>query len=91
MFRKEAIEAKRQRLHGGVFLIQPLSFPALGFLILSIVLLCVTLLVTGTYARSEHVIGHLVPSKGLVKIQTARSGSIESNNMFATGICRSGK
>ncbi len=78
MFRKEAIAAKRQKLHGGVFLIQPSSFSALGFLLLSIVTLAVILLVTGSYARSEHVIGHLVPSKGLVKIQAPRSGTLES-------------
>ncbi len=78
MFRKEAIAAKRQKLHGGVFLIQPLSFPALGFLILSIVSFGVILLLTGSYARSENVIGHLVPSKGLVKIQAARFGTLES-------------
>lgn len=78
MFRKEAIAAKRQKLHGDVFLIQPLSFPALGLLILSIVSLGIVLLLSGDYARSEYVIGHLVPSKGLVKIQTARSGTLES-------------
>lgn len=78
MFRKEAIAAKKQKLHGDVFLIQPLSFPALGLLILSIVSFGIVLLLSGDYARSEHVIGHLVPSKGLVKIQTARAGTLES-------------
>ena len=78
MFRKEAIAAKRQKLHGGVFLIQPLSFPALGLLILSIASFSVILLLTGSYARSENVIGHLVPSKGLVKIQAARFGTLAS-------------
>ncbi len=78
MFRREAIEAKRQKLHGGVFLVQPLSFSVLALLVLSIVTLSIVFLVTGSYARSEHVIGHLVPSRGLVKIQTAQSGTLES-------------
>ena len=78
MFRKEAIAAKRQKLHGGVFLVQPLSFSALGLLILSIVIFGIILLVTGSYARSEHVIGHLVPTRGLVKIQAARFGTLQS-------------
>jgi membrane fusion protein len=78
MFRKEAIEAKKQKLHGDVFLIQPLSFLIQGLLILFIFSFVLIVLVSGSYARSEGVIGHLVPSNGLVKIQTAQSGTLEA-------------
>ena len=91
MFRKEAIAAKRQKLHGGVFLVQPLSFSALGLLILSIVIFGIILLVTGSYARSEHVIGHLVPTRGLVKIQAARFGTLESIDVREGDAIRTGQ
>ena len=91
MFRKEAIEAKRQKLHGDVFLVQPLSFQVLGFLILLIISFALTLLITGSYARSEGVIGHLVPSNGLVKIQTAQSGTLESIHVRERDIVKAGQ
>jgi membrane fusion protein len=91
MFRKEAIEAKGQKLHGDVFLVQPLSFLILGFLILLIISFAVTLLFAGSYARSEGVIGHLVPSNGLVKIQTAQSGTLESIHVRERDIVKAGQ
>ena len=91
MFRKEAIEAKRQKLHGDVFLIQPLSFLILGFLILLIISFALTLLFTGSYARSEGVIGHLVPSNGLVKIQTVQSGTLESIHVRERDVVKAGQ
>jgi len=74
MFRKEAIQAKSQKLHGDVFLVQPISFLVLGLLTLFLIVV----LFAGDYARSEQVIGHLVPSGGLVKIQTPRFGTLKS-------------
>ncbi|MBT7951548.1 MAG: HlyD family efflux transporter periplasmic adaptor subunit [Gammaproteobacteria bacterium] len=91
MFRREAIEAKRQKLHGDVFLIQPTSFLVLGFLILLIVSFAVTLLFAGSYARSEGVIGHLVPSNGLVKIQTAQPGTLESIHVRERDLVKAGQ
>ena len=78
MFRKEAIQAKSQKLRGDVFLVQPISFLVLGLLILSLVTFFIVVLFTGDYARSEQVSGHLVPSGGLVKIQTPRFGILKS-------------
>lgn len=78
MFRKEAITAKRQHLHGDVFLFQPLSFRILGYLVFAIIAFCFLLLMMGSYARSEVVVGHLVPAEGLVKIQASAAGTLES-------------
>lgn len=89
MFRAEALNAQKKKLHGDVFLTQPVSFAALTLTVTSIVVLSLTLLVMGTYARSEHVMGHLVPSKGLVKIQASQFGALkqlyvrEGENVFA--------
>ncbi len=81
MFRKEAIDARSHKLHGDVFLIQPISFSALGLFISGIVTFALILIATGSYARSEHVVGQLVPSKGFVKIQTSQFGTLESINV----------
>ncbi len=76
MFRVEALAAQKQKLHGDVFLIQPITFAAITLTVVSTAALAVLLLVTGSYARSEHVAGHLVPSKGLVKIQASQFGTL---------------
>ena len=78
MFRAEALEAQKQKLHGDVFLTQPVTFNAILFLVFAIVAVVVTLLVTGSYARSEHVTGHLVPSKGLVRLQASQFGTLSN-------------
>lgn len=76
MFRTEAIESRKQKLHGDVFLTQPLPFSALTILLFAIIVLVGVMLVTGSYARSEHVVGHLMPSNGLVKIQAHQFGAL---------------
>ncbi len=78
MFRKEVITARKQKLHGNVFLVQPLSFSFYIYLLLSIVLLSSFFLVKGSYARAEKVVGQLVPSKGLVKLNAPYSSLLES-------------
>ncbi|RMB11846.1 membrane fusion protein [Eilatimonas milleporae] len=76
MFRSEAIEAQKQKLHGDVFLTQPLPFSLITLAVAGIVFLVFFLLLSGSYARSEHVTGHLVPSKGLVKLQASQFGTL---------------
>jgi len=91
MFRSEAIEARKQKLHGDVFLTQPLSFSAITLLLVSVVILAVVLLIGGSYARSEHVSGYLVPSKGLVKIQSSQFGTLEALYAREGDIIREGQ
>ncbi|MEX0299269.1 MAG: hypothetical protein AB3N28_09375 [Kordiimonas sp.] len=72
MFRREALAAQRQKLHGDVFLTQPLTFSIIILLVVTIVLMLGGFLVAGSYSRSGHVLGDLVPSKGLVKLQASK-------------------
>ncbi|MEP2541261.1 MAG: hypothetical protein ABJI60_12480, partial [Kangiellaceae bacterium] len=58
LFRKEAIEHKRERLWGNVIVIQPLSFTVLSIVISLVVGLIVALLLWGNYARRETVNGY---------------------------------
>lgn len=77
MYRIEALKAQQHKLHGDVFFAQPVSLTVITGLIVAILATIVLLMVIGTYARTEHVKGHLVPSKGLVRIQTGQYGSLE--------------
>ena len=76
MFRSEALNAQKQKIHGDVFLTQPIPISVITLLVASITLVLVILLFTGSYARSERVSGYLVPSKGLVKIQASQFGTL---------------
>ncbi len=78
LFRQEAVQAHRQKLHGDVFLAQPIAFSIIEALIFAVIAGVAIMLVTGSYARTEQVRGHLVPTKGLVKIQTGQFGTLES-------------
>ena len=74
LFRKEVLEAQRQRLHGDVLIVTPLPLAVITGWLLVTLLGLGALAVFGTYARSERVQGYLVPSGGLVKVAPARAG-----------------
>lgn len=90
MFRAAAIEAKKQKLHGDVFLTTPLTFTTISYLIFLIVLVVLSVLFTGSYARTERVPGYLVPTGGLVKIQAGRFGTLRSLNVTEGDIVKAG-
>jgi len=81
MFRVEVLEARKRKLHGGVFLTQPISFLIITLTVASILALAIILLFTGFFARSEHVAGSLVPSKGLVKIQASQFDTLSAQHV----------
>jgi membrane fusion protein len=76
LFRVEALEAKKQKLHGDVFLTNPLSFKLITLILALLIFLVLSILFTGSYARTERVPGYLVPIGGLVKIQAGRFGTL---------------
>ena len=76
LFRKEALDHKRRKLHGEVILVQPV-----GFFIMTVVFFCVTLglvgfLLNGEYKRKETVMGYLAPSNGLSIIRADQGGRL---------------
>jgi len=76
LFRKEAIDHKRRKLHGEVILVQPV-----GFFIMTIVFFAVTLglvgfLLNGEYKRKETVTGYLAPANGLSIIRADQGGRL---------------
>jgi len=76
LFRQEALDNQKQRPWGEVVLIQPLSFYMITGAITIVIIVAVTFLVYGTYARRENVSGYLVPNKGLVKIYAIQPGLV---------------
>lgn len=76
LFRAEVFESRRFRLHGEVMLIRSSSNWLLVCLILTIVMASITWIVTGHYARTEKVVGRIVPDGALTKIVPSRAGVI---------------
>jgi len=76
LFRHEAIDQQKDRLYGEVVISQPRSFYLITFGTLLVVFIIVLLLVYGTYARRETVVGYIVPDKGLVKIYAPIQGEL---------------
>ena len=74
LFRKEALEARKNKIEGDVFLVNSLSFYAITALLVFIVISVGAFLVFGGFARTELVLGYLQPSAGIVKISSSRRG-----------------
>jgi len=76
LFRNEALDHKRRKLHGEVILVQPV-----GFFVITVVFFVVTLglvgfLLNGEYKRKETVLGYLVPANGLSIIRADQGGHL---------------
>lgn len=78
LFRKEALEHRKDKLYGDVILLQPLSLTVLVGVVVVISAMVLGILFWGTYARKEMVRGYLVPDKGIVKISAPQPGTIEN-------------
>ncbi|MFM2045582.1 MAG: hypothetical protein RLY86_4158 [Pseudomonadota bacterium] len=76
LFRKEAIEARRQRLWGEVIITQPVGYAMMTAVLTGITLTGLAFLVFGTYDRSETVPGYIAPSGGLSQVYAARGGTV---------------
>ncbi len=76
LFRKEALEHRKDRLYGDVILLQPFSMTVLVSAVVVICLFVLAILFWGTYARKETVHGYLLPDKGIVKTYATQAGTI---------------
>jgi len=78
LFRREALDNRRERLLGDVVLTQPPSFWLWSGFAGVAVLLIVLMLVLGTYSRRENVAGFVRPDKGLIKVFAPQSGLLDT-------------
>jgi len=90
LFRKEVFEYKKHKLHGDVFLAGPVSFKIICGLLTALFVFGLTVILTGTYTRTERVPGYLVPTGGLVKIQAGRFGTVKSTQVNEGDLVRAG-
>jgi membrane fusion protein len=79
LFRQQSVEHQKAKLYGDVILRQPPSVLIIIIFILVIVSSLITLLVKGSYARRESVVGYIVPDKGLVKIYAPLAGVLATS------------
>ena len=69
LFRPEALEHKRRKLHGEVIIVQPVSFFVLTAIFFVLTVVMVGFLASGEYKRKETVIGYIAPERGLSVIR----------------------
>jgi len=74
LFRKEALDAQRTSWLGGISLVQPVRFRLLTAAAVTVSLVVALLLYFGTYTYRSRVVGHLVPSEGLVTVLAPAAG-----------------
>lgn len=91
MFRSEAIEHATARLEGAVIINPRLSWEVVTFALLALVSLAALFLVKGTYARSEHVTGVLLPSLGVSEVMPSRSGVVREVFVKEGDLVRAGQ
>ena len=76
LFRKEALDYKRRKLHGEVILVQPVGFFIMTFVFFAVTLGLVGFLLNGEYECKETVIGYLAPANGLSIIRADQGGRL---------------
>jgi len=77
LFRQEAIDFQQHhRQWGEVALLQPLSTKVMTWFIATAVVLVLTFLFLGHYARKETVVGYLTPTSGTSKVFLPQQGTI---------------
>lgn len=74
LFRKEVLERRRNVLHGDINLAMPMSWQAIGYLLLFALVVALIFLASASYARVETVSGAIVLDKGVVPIVPSRPG-----------------
>ncbi len=76
LFRSEAIAFRAERLNGEINLALPLGWQAIGYLLLSMLLITAIFLFSASYARVETVSGQITPDKGIAVAVPTRAGVV---------------
>lgn len=78
LFRREAVEHRRQRLYGEVVMTLPLTHAVVLAAVMAALVLLVSVLFFGTYARRETVPGWVRPDRGLGQVHTPDEGVVDT-------------
>jgi membrane fusion protein len=76
LFRKEMLEHRADRLHGDVSIAIPVSWQAIGFMLLAALAAAFLFLLFAGYTRVEIVSGMVVPDRGIAPIMPTRPGIV---------------
>lgn len=76
LFRQQALDHKRRRLHGKVRVTTPKAGTAMVFVLAALLAVITATLGFGSYDRRERVVGWLVPEHGLVRLGPERNGIV---------------
>ena len=77
LFRQQALD-HQHRLHGEVFLVPPLRWQAIGWLLLSFVAAAILFLALGSYSRTVTASGALRPAGGVASIAVPEDGVLSA-------------
>ena len=91
LFRREVLDAKRNRWLGGISLAQPLRLSVLTATAVVVALVVVAFVTLGTYTRRSSVTGQLVPSKGLAAVLAPATGVVSQLDVPEGGKVRQGQ
>jgi len=91
IFRRQAVEAQKNKLHGDISLAQPLSIYSVVLALIAIVVVTSIFLYFSNYSRKETVRGYIVPDKGVIKAYASRSGNIEHLHVSEGDIVENGQ
>ncbi|MEO8722017.1 MAG: HlyD family efflux transporter periplasmic adaptor subunit [Sphingobium sp.] len=90
MFRQEAQNAQRNRLHGDVHLALPLSWQLIGYGLVAMLAVTIGFLFLGSYARVETVGGQIEPDLGAAVIVPSRPGIVTTIGPREGALVRAG-
>ncbi len=76
LFRREVLDAHRERALGAVLLVQPVSTTILTLVAVAIAFGLVLFSFWGEYTRKARVKGYLMPTRGLIKVYSPEAGTI---------------
>jgi membrane fusion protein len=90
LFRTEAVEGRRLGGLGSIQLTRPVSFTVLTALAVAAALCVVGFLVLGEYTRKARVIGHVVPDRGVVRLQSPQAAVVLESHVTEGGAVKQG-
>ncbi len=76
LFRQQALDSVRHKLHGEILLARPLSFSALTFLFAGIAVGIVVFFTFFGYTRNAQVPGLITPTTGIARVVAGQAGTI---------------
>lgn len=91
LFRKEAIDAKKNRLEGNIVLSQPIVHIALTYITIIVLIGLMCIIVFATYSKKQKATGYLVPTEGIVKIYPKQTARLERLDVKEGSIVQAGQ